>query len=184
MLRKLKSFYLVGGTALALQIGHRKSIDFDLFKNKKLDVGQIHKWAKDCNVEKTLIDENNQVTYQISGVNITFLEYPFDVKPVFDSDLGIYLAQPLSIGAMKAYAIGRRSKWKDYVDIYFLLKQYSLKEIAKEAKKIFSSLFNEKIFREQLCYFEDIDFSEEVEFLDNTVSEKAIKEALIKVADK
>ena len=67
---------------------------------------------------------------------------------------------------MKAYALGRRAKWKDYVDLYFILNgRCSLAQISARAKKIFGAEFNEKIFREQLSYFKDIDYSEKVDYL-------------------
>ena len=67
---------------------------------------------------------------------------------------------------MKAYAIGRRSKWKDYVDLYFILKyHHSLEEVIKASQTLFEMLFSPKLFKQQICYFEDIDYTEEVTFL-------------------
>lgn len=72
----------------------------------------------------------------------------------------------LTLAAMKAYAMGRRSKWKDYVDLYFLIKyHFSIPEISREAESVFGGAFNEKLFREQLHYFEGIDHREEVNYL-------------------
>ena len=72
-------------------------------------------------------------------------------------------ADLLTLAALKAYALGRRAKWKDYVDLYFVMRDfYSLDKITKRAREIFGDLFNEKIFRTQLAYFKDIDYSEEV----------------------
>lgn len=68
---------------------------------------------------------------------------------------------------MKAFALGGRAKWKDYVDLYFILKSFlSLDEITSEAEKIFGNFFSAKLFKEQLAYFKDkdIDYSEEVTF--------------------
>jgi hypothetical protein len=60
----------------------------------------------------------------------------------------------------------RRSKWKDYVDLYFIIKSgISLKKIISRAEKIFGNNFNEKIFRSQLSYFKDLDYSEKVDYL-------------------
>jgi len=67
---------------------------------------------------------------------------------------------------MKAFALGGRGKWKDYVDLYFIIKKYySAKEIADQAKEIFQDVFNPILFAKQLCYFGDIDYSENVEYL-------------------
>ncbi|MCB6599156.1 hypothetical protein LI118_17050, partial [Erysipelatoclostridium ramosum] len=72
----------------------------------------------------------------------------------------IKLPDLLTLAAMKAYALGRRAKWKDYVDLYFAMKDYfPISAIVKKAKGIFGAEFNEKIFRAQLAYFKDIDYS-------------------------
>jgi hypothetical protein len=77
---------------------------------------------------------------------------------------------------MKAYALGRRSKWKDYVDLYFILKDYySISQISARASEIFEQLFSEKLFRTQLNYFKDIDYSEQVEYIGTPVPEDVIR---------
>ena len=89
----------------------------------------------------------------------------------------------LDLAAMKAYALGGRAKWKDYVDLYFIIKDHAgLKEISKRAKEIFKTFFNEKLFREQLSYFKDIDDSEKLEYMGPEVKDEAIKEFLINTA--
>ena len=89
----------------------------------------------------------------------------------------------LTLSAMKAYALGGRAKWKDYVDLYFLLRErFSLRQISDQAKHVFGSYYNEKLFREQLCYFQDIDYSESVDFASMVVNEDEIKRFLTDVA--
>ena len=85
---------------------------------------------------------------------------------------------------MKSYALERRAKWKDYVDLYFLLTNgFSIKEISQRANEIFGELFSEKQFRAQLTYFEDINYSEEIEYMiPNPPSEREVKEELIRIA--
>jgi hypothetical protein len=86
----------------------------------------------------------------------------------------------LSLAAMKAFALGRRAKWKDYVDLYFILHNYyTIQEICKEAEKIFNQQFSEKLFRQQLAFHKDIDYTESVEFIITTVPDDEIKEFLI-----
>jgi hypothetical protein len=81
---------------------------------------------------------------------------------------------------MKAFALGRRAKWKDYVDLYFILRDhYSIEEISKGTIKIFGELYSEKLFREQLAFHKDISYSEPVEFLIPSPSENEIKQFLI-----
>lgn len=87
------------------------------------------------------------------------------------------------LAAMKAYALGRRSKWKDYVDLYFVLKSYmQLDDLIARAKGIFSAHFNSKLFREQLCYFDDMDYSESIDYLGDGPSDEEVKAFLEKTA--
>ncbi len=88
----------------------------------------------------------------------------------------------LTLAAMKVFALGQRAKWKDYADLYFIMKDYhSFEEISKKAGKLFGPEFNEKLFRIQLAYFNDVNYSEPIEFLPGfEVSEEKIKKELIK----
>jgi hypothetical protein len=89
----------------------------------------------------------------------------------------------LSLAAMKAFALGRRSKWKDYVDLYFIIKDhYTIPEISRTANTIFSTQFSEKLFREQLAFHKDIDYSETVDYIEDEVPENEIREYLIEKA--
>jgi hypothetical protein len=119
-----KDFALIGGTAIALQIGHRKSIDFDLVSLKQFKNSNIEKKVlKEKKIQKVFVDHDGEYTFLTEGVKITFLYYPF--KMDFKVDFEDYIKMPdiLSLGAMKAYTLGRRAKWKDYVDLYYILKQ-------------------------------------------------------------
>lgn len=81
---------------------------------------------------------------------------------------------------MKAFALGRRAKWKDYVDLYFILRDnYTIQEICREAEKIFEQQFSAKLFFEQLAFHKDIDYTEVVEYLVQPVPEEEIKSFLI-----
>lgn len=87
----------------------------------------------------------------------------------------------LTLAAMKAFALGNRGKWKDYVDLYFIMKDhYSLNEISEKAKQIFGNEFNGRIFREALVCFEDINYKEKVVYLKGfETDDKIIKKSLI-----
>jgi len=178
----IKNFGLVGGTAVALQIGHRRSIDFDLFCLKEFDNGAIKQTLKreDWKISQVSQDEKDQLSFVVNGAQFTFLRYPYVVS--FSQRLDGVCRMPdlLTLGAMKAFALGRRAKWKDYVDLYFIIKQYhSVKKIVTQGKKIFKGEFNERIFREALLYFADINYSEAVVYLPGfAVSDQKIKEAL------
>ena len=89
----------------------------------------------------------------------------------------------IDLAAMKAFALGGRAKWKDYVDMYFLLKDhFSIKEIEQRAEELFHTAFNAKLFRQQLTYYKDIDYSEAVNFLKEDPGIEEIKRFLTDVA--
>jgi hypothetical protein len=185
-IEKFKSrFYLVGGTAIALQIGHRQSIDFDLFSEKSFSISTIHKKVTEefpnCHI---IHRSNDQIHYLLKGVKFTFFHYPFSIP--LDKKILKVISMPnlKTLAAMKAFAIGRRAKWKDYVDLYFLLKSYtSINEISLLAKEIFGGEFNSKLFRQQISYFNDVDYREAVFYLPGfEVSEEEVKSFLIDVA--
>ncbi|MDR0833753.1 MAG: nucleotidyl transferase AbiEii/AbiGii toxin family protein [Candidatus Symbiothrix sp.] len=96
-------------------------------------------------------------------------------------DTIISMPSLLSLAAMKAFALGRRTKWKDYVDLYFLLRDsFTVQEISDEAEKIFGDLFSEKLFRQQLAFHADIDYREQVDFLPGfEVGAEEVKDFLI-----
>jgi len=177
-----RSFYLVGGTAIALQMGNRRSIDFDLFTFKKLNKSRIKQKIFELPYRKqTIFDDIDQVHFLINDVKVTFFYYPYPVEHGEMLNDVISMPSLLSLSAMKAFALGRRAKWKDYVDLYFLLKEHvSIKDIAKEAERIFGQLFSEKLFRGQLAFHEDIDYSEPVEYMTGfNVNEQDVKKFLI-----
>ena len=176
------SFYLVGGTAIALHIGHRRSIDFDLFALKKFNRARIKQKVFELPYHKqTIFDDIDQVHFFINGVKTTFFYYPYPVEHCEMLNGVISMPSLLSLSAMKAFALGRRAKWKDYVDLYFLLKDhFSVKNISTEAGRIFGQLFSEKLFREQLAFHKDIDYSELVEYMPGfNVEEQDVKGFLI-----
>lgn len=186
LIKQLASeFYLVGGTAIALQIGHRRSIDFDLFTNKDPRLEKIKKTISNYGfkIEQTIFEAKDQFTGIISGIKMTFYQYPFKIPATVNFNNFVKMPNLLNLAAMKAYALGRRAKWKDYVDFYFILQNnYSLKEISQKSKEIFKGLFNEKLFRQQLAYYNDVDFSEEVEFMGKRISQAVIKRFLTNAA--
>lgn len=176
-----RSFYLVGDTAIALHIGHRRSIDFDLFTAVKLNKSRIKAKIKAIPFNQIPVFEDyDQLHLLTNNVKITFFSYPYPVEHTVKIPSFITMPTLLSLAAMKAFALGRRAKWKDYVDLYFILHNYyTIEEISTEAKNIFGQLFSEKLFREQLTFHDDIDYSEPVEFLGQQVPEDEIKDFLI-----
>ena len=184
-LKKFEGFYLAGGTALAIQISHRISIDFDLFSPNEIEIGLLEKIAGVFAGRKIEASVNNsdELTVFIDGVKITFLHYPFKVYSDFIEDNALKILTPKQIAYTKAYSIGRRGLYKDYVDLYFIFQKHSLQELMVKTNNIFKTEFNEKLFRTQLAYFEDIDYTEEIKYMTGFEKEdKEIKQYLEKIS--
>jgi hypothetical protein len=177
-------FGLIGGTAVALQWGHRRSIDFDLVTFSQLDSDRIRGKIRDkYQIDSVMVNETNEYTLVINGVKTTFLSYPFRFS--LDVNFHEFIKMPdlIALASIKAYALGRRAKWKDYVDLYFILNKYSFDIVVKRAKTIFGNEFNERLFREELSYFDDIDYTEEIDYMRGfEVEDEAVKQMLSKTS--
>jgi hypothetical protein len=179
------NFYLVGGTAIALHIGHRQSVDFDLFCYKNINFTAIKKDIANAGFSYNIIAAlTDQVHFVINGVKLTYYQYPFNIENQDKFDDYFVLPDLITLAAMKAFALGGRGKWKDYVDLYFIIKDfYSAGEIAVKAREIFKDVFNPILFKKQLCYFADINYSEGIEYLPGfETDEQTIKEFLTEAA--
>jgi hypothetical protein len=189
LLRKLqnetifKDYFLVGETALALQIGHRISVDIDLFTQNELYVPEIAKYLKQNHSEKYQILNSQNMIYQvvIEGIKVDFVHHPFElVEPVHHENQISYLGKN-DIAAMKLHAIetsGNRAK--DFVDIYFLLREISLKKMFESYRKKYSTenIFNAK---RSLSFFDDIpeESWKEVQIIDKKITAMIIKDTII-----
>ena len=180
-----REFYLVGGTAIAMQIGHRKSIDFDLFKATPFNSKKILDKISEQNYRYIVTRRvTEQLNLTVSNVQLTFYEYPYTIKTPVNFENIFRMPDLLTLAAMKAFALGKRSKWKDYIDLYFLLRDYfNPEEIIKKADTIYGQEFSEKLFRSQLAYYEDINYSEAIDFLPGyEVSGEEVKKFLTELA--
>lgn len=179
-----KKFGLVGGTAIALHLGHRRSIDYDLFSLEEFNSARIGTMLKKrFNIQKTIVDKDYELTLYVDDVKLTFYYFPYDIA--FTEKVKTILKMPdlLTLAAMKAFALGRRAKWKDYVDLYFIFQKYSLSEVTSKAEELFQGEFNERLFREQLSYHQGIDYSEEVEYMPGfEMDEKTVKDTLTEIS--
>lgn len=146
---------LVGGTALALQYGHRMSVDLDFFGriDEEADLKPLLRQAGKVTVLK---ESPNIRIYLIDDIKVDFVNYRYDWlnPPVVEEN--IRLASVKDIAAMKVNAIEGRGSKKDFIDMYFLLRHHSLEEIihAYQAKYPEHSIFRAMM---SLSYFEDAD---------------------------
>ncbi|HEY4360368.1 MAG TPA: nucleotidyl transferase AbiEii/AbiGii toxin family protein [Bryobacteraceae bacterium] len=170
-------FYLAGGTALALQIGHRLSVDFDLFHDSLIDRGLLPRLKNlfaDFRVQP-IVNNPDELTAIVGTVKLTLLRYPFPlIEPLVSID-GLAALSIKELGATKAYTIGRRGTYKDYVDLYFIIADHhaSLGQIIAMAERKFGQEFNSRLFLEQLLFMDDVrDY--QIDFLISPVAPEGI----------
>jgi len=145
---------LVGGTALALQIGHRKSIDLDFFGELDFEIQELIDSIKEF-ADLTILSESKNIhIYSINGIKVDFVNYKYPWIDDAISEDDILLAGIKDIAAMKISAIIGRGTKKDFIDIAFLLQKFSLKDILD----FYSLKYNDgSIFAamKSLTYFDD-----------------------------
>ena len=148
------SLRLVGGTALALQYGHRSSVDLDFFGTIEDETELIKDTLRKYGKLVIIKESRNIKIYQLDDVKVDIVNYhyPWIDVPIFEN--GISLASPPDIAAMKVNAIEGRGTKKDFIDMYFLLQHYSLKEILTfyQSKYPENSIFRALM---SLSYFDD-----------------------------
>lgn len=179
---KKKQFYLAGGTALALHLGHRTSLDFDFYSQFRFDSGELSSEIESffSNEAKTTLRERETLFCQILEVDLSFFWYKYRLlkKPIEAHQ--VLLASVEDIAAMKLVSIIQRPVKRDYVDIFFLLKTFSLGKMCSLAKKKYPS-FNEYLALRALTFFEDLKEEEkrEVNVLDKNFSWEEAKKKIL-----
>ncbi len=161
---ELSRFILVGGTALSLQLGHRMSIDLDLFSNQTFDEKKLLDHLRiNYNFTLDFIDKET-LKGEIDGVKIDCIahKYPWLSEPVISNN--IRLAHFSDLSAMKLNAIiGNGTRLKDFIDIGFLSKQMTLNQMINAYQKKYSS--NGVMVLKALSYFDDINLNEPIHIL-------------------
>lgn len=174
----LNMFFLVGGTALALQIGHRFSIDLDLFCLEAFDTQTLSQHLSKYDLQISAIDKNTLLCV-IDGVKTDFITHSYPlVEPLLEIE-GLRLASIQDIAAMKLNAIAHSGqRLKDFIDIYCLLEIIPLQSMLHAySKKYINS--NLMIPLKGLTYFDDIDFEMDPPVLNREIPVKNLKVRLI-----
>lgn len=174
-------YYLAGGTALALQIGHRKSIDFDFFTENNFDEDELlEKFRKKLDKRnlKVIQKKENTLSVNIDGIEVSCFtcNYPL-LKPLIETEY-IKMASVKDIAAMKLSAITSRATMKDYVDLYYILQDNTFDELISLTKKKYPQI-DTNVVTKGLAYFEDIDKQNIIFKKDKEVSPEKI-EAFLK----
>ncbi len=120
---------LVGGTSLALQYGHRQSVDLDFFGECELDAEDVKEVLRRYGAIQVIKETPNIKIYTVNGIKVDFVNYAYDwIDSAIEED-DLRLASERDIAAMKINAIEGRGTKKDFIDVYFLLQHFSLNEI-------------------------------------------------------
>ena len=151
-------FYLAGGTALALQIGHRDSVDFDFFTGESINTEMLYLECEEVFASHAIAktqEEKNTLGITVDDVRISFMSFHYPLVRDLVDEPYLALASLEEIACMKCSAITGRSAMKDYIDIFFLLKQFSLAEILVLATQKFSAL-DQNLILKSIVYFDDV----------------------------
>lgn len=153
------NFVLAGGTALALQIGHRISVDLDFFSEKSFSTDALYREFQRAGLKPIIQQETEgTLTAMVSGVKVSILHYPY---PFLDKKLhwkGVDITGVIDIAAMKVMAIVQRGAKRDFVDLYFILKDIPFRKIAENMVQRYGvDRINPVNIGKAIVYFSDAD---------------------------
>lgn len=169
---------LVGGTSLALQIGHRKSVDIDLFGEIVCDQYELIDALSDLGNLTILRESKNIHVFQLNGIKLDIVNYKYQwIKPMIVED-NLRLANMEDVAAMKITAIIGRGTKKDFIDLAFLLDYFSLDEILNFYEKKYPEASRFMAIK-SVAYFDDAEV-EPMPYMLNERSWGDVKERVLK----
>lgn len=179
----LSDFFLVGGTALSLQIGHRRSIDLDLFTIKDFDENALLGEVEEKYNFYTDFQSKNTLKGQIDGVKVDFISHKYPlINPLLVIE-DVRMAGIQDIAAMKLNAIaGNGTRLKDFIDIAYISSFITSTQIVEAYQDKYSSR-NPVMAIKSMVYHNDIDFDEPIEMMDNNFSWSIIDKRLHDMLD-
>ena len=174
---EFNDFALVGGTSLALQMGHRVSVDIDLFGRCEIDEAFfLNKISTQGDVH-VLRKSRNILICAVDGIKVDFVNYHY---PLLEDILlidGIRMASKIDIAAMKINAVAGRGSKKDFIDIFYLLNYFTIEQMLGFYLSKYQD-GSEFMARKSLTYFEDADL-EEMPVLFENISWNEIKQRIL-----
>lgn len=160
---KKYGFYLAGGTALALQIGHRTSVDFDFYTKKKFNSQQLREeFDKKFKRVREIYIAEDTLGLEVNSLGVSFFRYLYSLIGLYCEIEDTHLASLEDIAAMKILAISQRGRRRDFIDIYFLMRLFDLEQIIEFVRKKYPE-FNIYVGLQGLTYFKDADEDPEQE---------------------
>ena len=172
-------FYLAGGTGLALQLGHRDSIDFDYFSPYDINTQKLFSTIKEIfkghKILKVQEEKNTLTVFIDDNIKLSFFTYIYKLLVKLINEPYFKIASILDIACMKLAAVVSRAISKDYIDLYFILKEESLKNILEKLNKKLPEL-DVNLVLKSLVYFKDIN-REPIKFKNsNNIDWQSIKD--------
>jgi len=158
-------FHLAGGTGLALQLGHRLSVDLDLFSVEEFDQERYLEYLEKNYNFRSDYRSNNTLKGSIEKVKVDFITHRYElVRPVvYEEFIRIYSRE--DIAAMKINAIaGNGTRSKDFVDLYFLLKEFSIGQLLGFYEKKYIQRDEFHVLK-SLNYFDEVNLADWPELL-------------------
>lgn len=174
-------FVLAGGTAIALHLGHRKSVDFDFFTERTFSTDKVFQEIRRLGFEvKTLQEEKGTLTITADGVKISLFHYPYPLLEKKADLNGIPVAGLIDIASMKLLAITQRGAKRDFVDLYFILQDIPFTKAGGNMIKRFGAdRINPLVIGKSLVYFNDAESDPEPDYLGKKKDWKVIKKFFV-----
>ena len=176
--KELESFNLVGGTTLSLKLGHRMSVDIDLFTDRDFDAHQISRHLDQTYNAENIKTLKNGIFCFINGIKVDILAHQYPLLNKVEKVDGIRMLSLQDIGAMKLKAILHSgTRLKDFVDIHFILEQLPLQKITEGFVQKYPDV-NVEMAHNALLYFEDFNKKEKINFLGKGISLREMESRL------
>jgi predicted nucleotidyltransferase component of viral defense system len=154
----LNDFYLSGGTALSLQLGHRESEDLDFFNQQNFSPATIQNHLEKLGTLESVEIADGTLNCLLNDVKLQFLQYSYPLLEEFITWESIKLSSVLDIACTKLITVSMRGSKKDFIDIYVLLEKYSLTELMTYLDKKYQGVnYNHAHILKSLVFFEDAD---------------------------
>lgn len=169
---------LVGGTALALQLGHRTSVDLDFFGDIFCDDIQLRRMLAQQGQLQVINMSQNVKLFTIDGIKVNIVNYDSEWIDDMVKHGNLRLASVPEIAAMKVRAIIGRGTRKDFVDLYYLLQTFSLKEIMDLFRRKYPDV-NDFIAIRSLTYFEDAEQAPMPMMIDDSATWDIMKSVIL-----